>query len=256
MWNVYDVQRLIRLKMLPSTVDIQEEIDYKMEHDIKHFLKINRTNRPERNLIMFFMNHHKLFDKSLVSFPALDNEGYPMEFAKYLTRENINDLKNKLPFDIDDSDRTNHGEAGFGKGFFNADLPFQPVHYKNSFVSIVMAAFPFDENTCHLHSSTFNPMYCGHPIIQFGPYRALGTMREWGFKTFGKWWDESYDIEPNHWKRLQKVMDVTLELSKLSQKEFLEIYIDMKDTLQHNVDLISNFKIELYEEFFNDQPRT
>ena len=121
----------------------------------------------------------------------------------------------------DNTDETNHGDAGYGKGKFNADLPFQPIHYKNSFISVVMAAFPFEDNTCHLHSSTFNPMYCGHPILQFGPYQSLREMRERGFKTFGNWWDESYDDEPDHRKRFEKVMDVTLELSKISSKELL-----------------------------------
>ena len=254
MWNVYDVQRLIRCKNLPKKIDIQDEIEYKSKNleKIKHFLKINRTNRPERNIFMLFMNYHKLFDKSLISFPTLSDEYCPPVFEKYLTKENIEDLKSKVPFDIDKTDETNHGDAGFGKGFFDADLPFQPIHYKNSFISIVFCAFPFEDNACHLHSSTFNPMYCGHPIIQFGPYQSLKEMKERGFKTFGKWWDESYDDEPNHWIRFEKVMGVTLELSKLSSKELLEIYIDMKDVLQHNVDLISNYdiKFELYDRIF------
>jgi len=254
MWNVYDVQRLIRCKNLPKKVNIQNEIEYKSKNleRIKYFLKVNRTNRPERNIFMLFMNYHKLFDKSLISFPTLSDEYCPPVFEKYLTKENIEDLKSKVPFDIDKTDETNHGDAGFGKGFFDADLPFQPIHYKNSFISIVFCAFPFEDNACHLHSSTFNPMYCGHPIIQFGPYQSLKEMKERGFKTFGKWWDESYDDEPNHWIRFEKVMGVTLELSKLSSKELLEIYIDMKDVLQHNVDLISNYdiKFELYDRIF------
>ena len=251
MWNVYDVQQLIRSKNLPNQVNIQHEIEYKSKNlnKIKHFLKVNRTNRPERNIFMLFMNYHKLFDKSLISFPSLpDEDGYPQEFEKYLTKENIEDLKSKVPFDVDKTDETNHGQAGQGKGFFNADLPFKPIHYKNSFISVVMAAFPFEDRACHLHSSTFNPMYCGHPIVQFGPYQSFREMRERGFKTFGQWWDESYDDEPNHWKRFEKVMDVTLKLSKLSKKELLEIYIDMEEVLQHNVDLILNYNIktELY----------
>ena len=141
MWNVHDVSRLIRTKNLPGKVDIQGEIDYKSKkiNSIKHFLKINRTNRPERNIFMLFMNHHKLFDKSLVSFPTLpDDGGYPQGFEKYLTEENVKDLQSKVPFDIDNTDEGNHGKAGYGKGFFNADLPFQPIHYKNSFISVIV----------------------------------------------------------------------------------------------------------------------
>ena len=115
-----------------------------------------------------------------------------------------------------------------------------------------MGAFPFEPNACHLHSSTFNPMYCGQPIIQFGPYQSLREMRERGFKTFGKWWDESYDDEHDSWKRLNMIMNLVLELSKLSNKEMLEMYIDMKEVLQHNSDLISAYNIntELYDRIF------
>ena len=48
-------------------------------------------------------------------------------------------------------------------------------------------------------------MYCGHPIIQFAPYKTLEVMKQYGFKTFDKWWDESYDDEPDDWKRLEMI---------------------------------------------------
>tara|TARA_R100000908_G_C3753772_1_gene148114 strand:- start:561 stop:1826 length:1266 start_codon:yes stop_codon:yes gene_type:complete len=256
MWNVYDTKRIINTGHLPAQVNIDDEIQYKIENlsTIKHFLKINRTNRPERNIFMLMMNYHDILKKSLVSFPDLPNEKYRIGFERYLTKKNIDSLRKKVPFNIDKTDEDNQGPAGHGKGFFDADLPFQPIHYKNSFVSIVMAAFPFEPNACHLHSSTFNPMYCGHPIIQFGPVNSLREMRKRGFKTFNKWWDESYDSEGDDWKRLQMIMDLTLEVSRKSNKDLLDIYSDMKDTLQHNVDLIAKYNIKenLYKEIFDE----
>lgn len=254
MYNVADVKRLITLHDLPSRVLVKNEIKYKEKNieNIKHFLKVNRTNRVERNLFMLFMNHHKLLDKSLISFPSFPKESYPSGFDEYTTNKNIEELRNKVPFDIDDTDKTNHGPAGFGKGKFNADLPFNPIHYRNSFISIVMCAFPLTEDSYHFHSSTFNPIYCGHPIVQYGPVNSLKILKEQGFKTFDKWWDESYDTEPNHWKRLYKVMKVVLELSKLSTSEMLSMYKEMEDTLKHNVDLIENYdlKTNLYDRIF------
>ena len=255
MWNVFDVQRLKKLKHLPNKINLQNEIDYKEINFTKYFLKINRTNRVERDLFMMFLNFEKLLDKCLISFPELHIEkNYPNQFYKYTQQENINDLKSKLPFDIDETDETNHGPAGFGEGFFNADLPFQPIHYKNSFISIVMCAFPFEKNAYHLHSSTFNPMYCGHPIIQFGPHKTLEVMREYGFKTFNKWWDESYDDEKDDWKRLQMIMDLALKISNMDNNILLGMYKNMKDVLQHNINVIENYDIKtnLYDRIYND----
>lgn len=265
MYNVHDIQRLKKVPLyrdiiietqtekvkapqfipaLPGKVDIETEIEYKKKNleSIRSFLKVNRTNREERNLFMLFMNKFDLFSKSLVSFPD-----YPLTYQyhdrfNYLTQEdNIKSLLKKLPFDIDESDRSNHGPAGFGLNEFDADLPFNPIHYRNTFISIVMCAFPFDENGCHLHSSTFNPIYCGHPVIQFGPRGHLKELKLRGFKTFDKWWDESYDEIHDTWDRLSAIFEIVIKLSLLSNQELLKMYTEMKEVLQHNSDLINNY---------------
>tara|TARA_B100000424_G_scaffold192283_1_gene149885 strand:- start:519 stop:1814 length:1296 start_codon:yes stop_codon:yes gene_type:complete len=252
MWNVHDVDRLRKHKFLRKIKNIDTEINYKKKNikKVKSFLKVNRTNRPERDLFMLFIEHENLYDKFKISFPQFGKETFPShdEFKKYLTPSNINSLLKKIPFDIDETDETNHGPAGYGKGNFNADLPFQPIHYRNTFISVVMGAFPFVENCCHLHSSTFNPIYQGHPIIQFGPYKSLERIKERGFKTFDKWWDESYDDIKNGWERFGAVLKLVKKLSEKSNQELLEMYVDMKDVLQHNIDLINQYDINLLKE--------
>ena len=165
-------------------------------------------------------------------------------FSDISGEENIRDVITKLPFDIDETDETNHGEPGYGVGRFNADLPFRPVHYKNSFFSIVMCAFPFID-ACHLHSSTFNPIYCGHPILQFGPHKHLVELKKRGFITFDRWWDESYDNIEDGWERLKKVLEILDNLLILDRSELLKMYEEMIPVLQHNSDLIQNYDVKL-----------
>jgi len=254
LYNVVDIKRLKDPKTgleykdayLPKFVDIEEEIKYKTENlnTTVPFLKVNRTGRPERNLFMLYVNEHNLYHKFKISFPKYNNEFYSHEvkelFPSLVTDENIESLKEKIPFDIDESDIHNHGEPGGGKGFFNADLPFRPIHYRNTFISVVFCAFPMDK-ACHLHSSTFNPMYCGHPVIQFGPKGHLEELRKRGFKTFGKWWDESYDDIEDDWLRFEYVCKIVHRLSTKTKQQFLDMYIDMKDVLQHNSNFIFNY---------------
>jgi len=78
---------------------------------------------------------------------------------------------------------------------------------------------------------------------------SLEIMKKRGFKTFDKWWDESYDDEPNSWKRLQMVMDVVYDLSKIGNNEWMKMLWDMEEILQHNTDLINNYSIE--KELYN-----
>ena len=243
-WNIHDVKRLKREKHLPETVNIEEEIKYKKENFNKlvPFLKVNRTGRPERNLYMLFINKYNLYDKFKISFNKYYDEYDLFEFfPELIDKENIEDLKSKVPFDIDSTDRDNHGPPGVGAGKFNADLPFDPTHYRNTLISVVMCAFPFVEKACHIHSSTYNPIYCGHPILQFGPQGHLKKLRDLGFKTFDRWWDESYDDIEFGWGRFRAVLEITQELYNKSNEELLKMYEEMKDVLQHNSDLIANF---------------
>ena len=256
MYNVNDINRLkdkncnleYNDAYLPEYVDIEEEIKYKKENikTIVPFLKVNRTGRPERNLFMLYINENNLYHKFKISFPEYHKDYYGSRvkklFPSLITEDNIKGLKEKLPLDIDESDIHNHGKPGTGKGFFNADLPFKPIHYRNTFISVVFCAFPMDA-ACHLHSSTFNPIYCGHPVIQFGPVGHLEELRKRGFKTFGKWWSEEYDYIEDHWLRFEYVCKLVHNLSTKSKEELLSMYIDMKDVLQHNVNVIYNYDL-------------
>jgi hypothetical protein len=247
-WNIHDASRLVKEGHLPEDVNIDREIEHKTKYldNITPFLKVNRTGRPERTLSMLYLNQHDLLGKCKISYPRLEYLG---EFESYLSdsfpevinKQNIESLKLKMPFDIDSTDSSNHGEPGYGEGKFNADLPFNPDHYKNSFISLIMCAFPHTDNACHLHSSTFNPIYCGHPFIAYGPYMHLHTLRELGFKTFSKWWNEDYDTMPHHVDRLKAVLNTVKKVSTNTNLELLQMYFEMRDILQHNSNLIKHF---------------
>ena len=77
-------------------------------------------------------------------------------------------------------------------------------------------------------------------------------MRERGFKTFDKWWDESYDEIKDGWERFDAILKLVDKLSRKSNKELLEMYVDMKDVLQHNIDLINQYDINLLREKIYD----
>ena len=250
MYNVYDIQNLIYSQAvpegarLPNTLNINWLKDYRKNNlkNIKPFLKVNRTGRPERNLFMLYINKYNLLDKFKISFPEYGEEDFYDLFPEITQEDNIESLKSKIPFDIDQTDKDNHGPPGKGIGNFDADLPFQVKHYEDTFISVVMCAFPFDD-ACHLHSSTFNPIYCGHPIIQFGPKGSLAELRRRGFKTWGKWWDESYDDIEDGWERFKAILSLIENLSKKSNEELYEMFLDMEETLIYNSELIYNYDI-------------
>ena len=84
----------------------------------------------------------------------------------------------------------------------------------------------------------------GHPFIVVGNPGTLTELHNLGFKTFGDWWDESYDEEINLEKRIKKISKVLIKLSKLSILELKNLRRDLRDTVEFNQNLINSFGLE------------
>jgi hypothetical protein len=66
----------------------------------------------------------------------------------------------------------------------------------------------------------------------------LDKLKSYGFKTFDKWWDESYDLETDDWLRLKKVYKTIQSIDKKTLAELKTMIIEMKDILEHNRNLL------------------
>jgi F0F1-type ATP synthase gamma subunit len=69
------------------------------------------------------------------------------------------------------------------------------------------------------------------------PY-TLKYLKTFGFKTFDRWWDESYDNETNHHKRITKIFDIIDYINSKSIDELTIIYSEMTNILEHNQAII------------------
>lgn len=85
----------------------------------------------------------------------------------------------------------------------------------------------------HLTEKVFKPMVSKNPFILLGCAHNLKYLKDYGFKTFDRWIDESYDnIEDDH-QRLLAVVDI---LKKLKGKDRNTMLLEMKEVLDHNYD--------------------
>ena len=89
---------------------------------------------------------------------------------------------------------------------------------------------------------------CTKPIVTMQPFiihaqpGALRYLKDIGFKTFDKWWDESYDTEKNHNIRYQKLIDLYYKFSKASHSELAEMMFEMYDILEFNKHYYDEYK--------------
>jgi len=129
-------------------------------------------------------------------------------------------------------------------GLFNSSIEMpNSIPFTNSFCNIVTETY-FDGNyddsfrgSFFMSEKIYKPMISCQPFIVASSSNYLSQMKELGFKTFDKWWDESYDECENGVERLSKICRVIKKLSEKSIVELREIYLEMIPILHHNFNL-------------------
>jgi len=106
------------------------------------------------------------------------------------------------------------------------------ANYEKFFVEIVCETY-FSGDTFFPTEKTWRPILLKTPFIIQGPQNYLKNLKELGFRTFDRWWDEGYDEDPYTWSihEITKVIDF---LSTKTYEELNRMYIEMQDVLDHN----------------------
>lgn len=118
--------------------------------------------------------------------------------------------------------------------------------YDNSLVNIVTETYFFN-NIIHITEKTYKPIAFMQPFILVGAPGSLKHVQDMGFKTFGAFWDESYDLELDHALRFEKIMAVIKFVASWTETQRIEFTHNIKDLLEYNVnhlDTIQNTEID------------
>ena len=94
----------------------------------------------------------------------------------------------------------------------------------------------------HLTEKTLRSIACGHPFLLLNGAGALEKVREYGFKTFQPFINESYDKEPNPDKRMQMVVDEMHRINGASTKYQRWIWDGCQEIADYNKKLFFNDK--------------
>ena len=116
-------------------------------------------------------------------------------------------------------------------GNYSAELDI--AHLQTGFVNLVTETI-FYENKVHLTEKIFKPICAKIPFILLGGAGNLEYLRNYGFKTFGDYWDESYDTIISPSQRMDAVLDVLTKIANTSQSELRSMKQDMAHILEHN----------------------
>jgi nucleoside-diphosphate-sugar epimerase len=196
-----------------------EIVDFEPIDEKYLLLSYNRNPRPHRIHLVSELIKNDLFDKGKISLGKFNPHGEYEELSKM------------TPIEIDRTLDINWA--------VNIEIP----DYKSTFISLVTETL-IDTSILFMSEKIWKPIVAGHPFIVLGNVNTLLYLKEQGYKTFDKWIDESYDLEPDHHKKIDMVVKELNKLKTKSIDELKKIREEMYDVCLFNrkkfVEIIKN----------------
>jgi hypothetical protein len=223
------------------------------------FISLNWRYALHRHLIVCYLHNT---DSAHISWPYksdiehLSNTPWIDLFNLSLQNEKVYrnilqglvDINGKAPLcvDIELAEPTNHTHhyhksiLPYGRTIYDFtqknDSERLETFYRDSFIDIVTES-RFAQPTSNYSEKAYQAMFYRKPFIMVAPPFTLEYMKTHGFQTFGQFWDESYDTETNHEKRLLMIFELIDYINGKSIQELREMYEKMIPIIEHNFKL-------------------
>ena len=195
----------------------------------KHFLCFNNLTKLHR-LWMFYelMNNIKLKNKSILSLNKNTTDKSFFEIVSSINNVEMIEYYKTYDSTTEYSYDTNNWLKDVQTGdSINID-----AHLK-TFVNIVTETLT-QKDVVFITEKTYKPIYTCQPFIIVGNTYSLKKLKELGFKTFDKWWDESYDDEIDFEIKMNKIKKILEEIASWDLEKCMLIRNEMKEILIHN----------------------
>ena len=225
-------------QMLPG---LQMPKDRVLEKSYISFNRLTSNRRIYRSLLVNELYKNNLLDLGHVSYShhcpddgAFDDnlrQGVPeYEFDSAYIESAISNLKQIPELRID---------------FVDQDIPNQSMllspmpELMKSFVFLVTETCFFQRKT-HLTEKIFKPIVLRMPFILAGCANNLEYLRSYGFRTFGDYWNESYDQLEDPIQRIQAIAQVIKQICQMTPAQQKSMLLDMQPILEHNYQLFND----------------
>jgi len=123
----------------------------------------------------------------------------------------------------------------------------KPELYAGTFCAVVTESV-FAQPIAQVSEKPLNAIQNFRPFVVVGTPYTLELLQDMGFRTFGDFWDESYDSEIHHEKRLVMLLELLNKIGNMSIEDCRAMYEDMREILEHNYNLINQ---KLFDKILN-----
>ena len=177
------------------------------------YLYLNKFPRGHRVKLWNQLHEKQLLNKSLTSFIGLDSP-----------------VRLNAEYELPGVDPANYPFRG-------KDQDIYKKPYEHTSCSLVSETN--DNDKVFITEKLWKPIICQQFFIVHGGHLYLQKIKELGFKTFGNYFDESYDLERDPALRIKKIVKLIEDLKDFNWQD---AYLSSQKLRQHN-----------YNIFWNDQ---
>ena len=206
-----DIVRAVRKAItIPMTVKMRSGFDhtnkkydmlylnkFPRQHRLKLFNKIKDTNLLDNSLYSFIRLEEPIRLPSEYELPWIDAKAYPL---------------------------------------IGSDQDLYEKPYNDTKFSLISETNDTNKEV-FITEKIWKCIIAKHIFVVHGNLHYLKTLKELGFKTFSDLIDESYDVEPDKDKRIEKIVEVC---KKLNQKDWKLFYAKTREIRQYNYDTFFN----------------
>ena len=228
-------------------------------HINKHFLSLSLRYELHKHLISAYLiskdaeiswhENCREWDTPTNSFDYLNSQSifdieewrYSNPSIYYIIKNNVDILSEKYPILLNgeklQSRKNNRIRCGT-----EHQSPYK--NYREAFCNVICET-KFGQPFGYFSEKVLNCMTFERPFILVSTPKSLYYLKMYGFKTFDKWWDESYDNEEDHEKRLLQIFELIDKIESWPLKQCRDICNDMKKVLVYNKEHIKNIRYNL-----------
>jgi hypothetical protein len=241
-------------------IDTVKSIELNLHQIEKSFTYLSRIPRKHRIALFSLLHNKNILDRGLVSF-SLNNQSSQIitsdlldediPYIDFITispfnrcNENwlINSDKLKSTYDTflksvtPDFSYKNFVEHTPESGYW---IYHNTIIIQKGFLYITnetMMSYP----GIYLTEKSFKGIEVKRPFVMLGPMGNLKKLKSYGFQTFDRWWDESYDNIQDPAERIEAVYKIIYDISQKSTNQLIALGKDMESVLNYNYNFFIN----------------
>lgn len=199
----------------PDLVGLQD-----FEYDFLVYSRAWSGTREYRLKFLEELLNHDLNKCVLGKFSPVDNQ---LHYSQHVFQNKsftitVNDIENYF------AENTTHSDAS---------ASYSSDDYAQAAIDIVLETL-FDDDRLHLTEKILRPIACGKPFVLLATNGSLEYLRSYGFRTFQGIIDESYDTIVDPKQRLDAVIQLLKEISRLDSRSKKVLYKKLYDVAQYN----------------------